>query len=200
GDRRRLVRDWVVRHNVFDRRACATPSYRTIWFDAGSRDTVITDNLFFGSNYHVLFGGSPPSRTYADPIPATCTGTNQPDHYGGVICNNVIAAVTLPSDDTLEDFHEGIALWNACETWVLHNTIATNVDASEIWTTIEYRFDATYVHLVNNLAATLPMARENAELDPVYAASNVVYASTSEFVDLAAGNLRLSPAAMVPTG
>jgi hypothetical protein len=193
------ARAWTVRDNVFDRRACTNQSFRTVWFDDGSRDTLISNNRFLGTAYNIMLGGGGGGvpRTYADPPPAACAGVIW--HRDGVVCNNVIDGAMLPPA-TGADFAEGIALWNACDPWVLHNTIVSPSSA-ETLTSIEYRFAGAYVHLANNLLLQAPTPRDGAPApDPAYAASNVPYGSLADFVDAPGGDLRLLPSASVPVG
>lgn len=188
------ARGWTIRNNVFDKRQCTVPSVRTVWFDTGSRDIDIISNLFLDTDYAIFAGGEPTQRTYADPLPIGCSGV--PDFWGGLICNNVIAsAAVVPEAD--EDFEEGIALWNACDTWAMHNTIVSPSPA-ETYSALEYRYAGTYVHFVNNVVGEAALEREGAIQDTTYANSNYVYSSHSEFVGAAGADLRF--AGTPPTG
>jgi hypothetical protein len=186
------VRSWKIRENYFSGR-CGTTRTRALWADYGARDISILGNVFADNGNNVLLG-SAALRTYPDPLPASCPSA--PTFWGGVVCNNRIAGLGVASRSG-QDFEEGIALWSACDTWVMHNTVVSP-GSSETFENIEYRFTDTYVHLVNNLTAVAPLQRDGGQIDPV--TSHYLYASTADFVDATAGDLRLAPSATVPTG
>jgi hypothetical protein len=190
-------RGWTIRNNLFDRRACTMPGFRTIWIDSGSRDIEVIGNTLLNTNYGIIFGGTASTRTYADPLPTDCTGT--PELISGTICNNVIASPAAPAQSGEEDFSEGIALWRACDAWVMHNTIVSP-DAAETFSNVEYRFPESYVHLVNNLTRVPVLARDSGREDPAFASSNKVLGSLNELEDVPSGNARLVPGAQVPPG
>jgi hypothetical protein len=180
------VRGWEIRNNYFAGR-CAAARVRAIWADKGARDIVISDNVFSDNGNNILMGGAA-LRTYPDTLPAGCTGP--PDAWGGLVCNNRIAGLGVPARAN-EDFEEGIALWTACDTYVLHNTVVSPA-GTETLENIEYRFTGTYAHLLNNLLEADPVARDGGTID--IASTNVRYASTADFVNAAAGDLRLTHA------
>ena len=193
------VRDWVIRNNRFDGMACSTMSRRVVWFRAGSRDTKIVANVFVGSSQNIAIGytSSAGGRTYSDPLPAGCTG--EPEHRGGLVCNNAIAGFGLPPVIGNTDFEEGIALWAACDPWVIHNTIASP-GGGETFTNLEYRFPQSFVHLVNNLALLAPTERDAGVADATYLPSNAVYTTEGDFMNAIGGDLRLSATATPPAG
>jgi hypothetical protein len=178
------VRGWTIRDNYFSGQ-CGTARIRAIWADRGARDISILGNVFANNGNNIMLGGAV-GRTYPDALPAGCTGT--PEVWGGLVCNNRISAAIVPSR-TMNDFEEGIALWTACDTWVLHNTIASPI-GFETYENIEYRFAGSYVHLFNNVLEMAPLGRDNGMLDPTSA--NNVYTTLSVFVDANAGDLRPS--------
>jgi hypothetical protein len=191
------ARGWTVRNNLFDHRSCPfAPSVtRTVQFDSGSRDTIVSGNTFLDTNFGILFGGQPTGRTYPDPLPAACMGTS--DHRGGLICNNVFSAPSPPPSAS-EDFAEGIALWHACDSYVMHNTIAS--PAGETFSNVEYRFSDTYVHLINNFTTQAPLQRDLGTQDDAWASSNQTVTSFAQFVDPAPGDLRPAAGETFPTG
>jgi len=192
------VRGWTVRDNRFERLSCATTVRRTVAFRAGSRDTRLSGNVFLGSAMNIMLGTTgATSRTYADAPALGCALT--PDHRGGVVCNNVIVGLGLPPIAANTDFEEGIALWNACDPWVLHNTIVSPA-AGETYHDIEYRFAGTIAHLANNLLFQAPASRDGGQADAAYLASNALYASAADFVDASGGDLHLSATAAPPAG
>ena len=179
------VRGWVIDSNYFSGQ-CGSARVRAIWADKGARDTSIVGNVFANNGNNIIVGGAA-LRTYPDALPAGCTVA--PDFWGGLICNNRISGLNVPARANNPDFEEGIALWTACDTWVLHNTVVSPA-GTETYENIEYRFAGTYVHLLNNLLEADPVARDSGMIDP--ASANVRYASTATFVDAANGDLRLT--------
>jgi hypothetical protein len=178
------VRGWTIRDSYFSGR-CGASRIRAIWSDEGSRDITIIGNVFADNGNNIIVGGAA-LRTYPDPLPSGCTVA--PEFWGGLICNNRFAGLGVPPRSS-PDFEEGIALWTSCDTWVMHNTVVSPQGA-ETYENIEYRFTGTYVHLVNNLLAADPLARDGGAIDP--ASTNVRYASETDFLNAAAGDLRLS--------
>jgi len=192
------ARGWTIPDNIFDHRACPTGGtlFRTGHFDTDSRHPVPLATPFLDTNLGILLGGATPLRTYPDALPAGCGTT--PDHWGGLVCNNVISAPSPPPAPA-EDFTEGIALWTACDTYVMHNTVATQTGA-EVFTNIEYRYAGTYVHLINNLSALPPTQRQSGVQDTAWESSNMTFASLGQFVDPASGDLRAQPGMPLPKG
>ena len=198
------VRGWTIRNNTFDHVTCPTTFKRTIWMRGGSRDTQLIDNHFLDSAMNIMLGDDLglPARVYPDALPVECSDEddNLPQHWGGVVCNNTIAGLDLPPiSGEPETFEEGIALWSACDPWVLHNTIVTP-SGTGTFHDIEFRYDDTFAHLVNNLVEQLPAARDSGVEDPAYAASDVVYAGATDFVDPHGGNLHLAATAPESSG
>ncbi|HUS33215.1 MAG TPA: hypothetical protein VMZ53_32155 [Kofleriaceae bacterium] len=192
GVRLQGARNWTIRDTYFSGR-CSPSRTRAVWADAGARDVTVTNNVFANNRNNILFGGIA-LRTYPDALPAGCSGT--PHLWGGLVCNNRIGGLGV-SSSTGNDFEEGIALWTTCDTWVLHNTVVSPAGA-ETYENIEYRFAGTYVHLVNNLLSVDPLLRDSGQLDP--ASTNTLYTSPSDFVDAAAGDLRISTSATIASG
>jgi hypothetical protein len=186
------VRNWTIRENYFSGR-CTTTRTRAIWADFGARDISIVGNVFADNTNNMLLG-SATLRTYPDPLPTSCSGT--PTFWGGIVCNNRIPGLGVPSRSG-NDFEEGIALWSACDTRVLHNTVVSPA-TSETFENIEYRFADTYVHLVNNLLTVNPLQRDGGLIDP--ASANTLYTSPADFVDAAAGDLRIATSSTLPVG
>lgn len=196
----RAIRGWRIADNLFQDLRCATQPERVIWIRAGSRDTQIINNTFIGSPMNIMLGNDPSQRRmYMDGLPPGCSGA--PDHWGGVICNNRINGVGV-NPHVGADFDEGIALWNACDPLVIHNTVVTP-SGGEAMFPVAYRYPGTFVRLVNNLADRAPLPRDGARQDTTFAASNATYMSTADFVAATRGgetDLHLTPAAVVPAG
>ncbi len=175
---------WTVRDNWFVGLHCANAPKRTVAFDDGSRDTTIIRNRFLNSGKNIRLGNDPLSNTRrnypGDALPDGCTIT--PDHWGGVVCNNTIAGLGVTQ------LVEGIALWHACDTKVVHNTIVSRAGATV--TNIEYRFADTLVQITNNLSFLLPDSLAGGIASPL--TGNFIYRSSADFVDAAAGDLRLA--------
>ena len=198
------VRGWTIRDNTFDHLACPTRLIRTIMIRGGSRDNQVTNNHLLDSNGNILIGNDPaqPARSYSDYVqPSECSGLGAapPQDWGSIACNNTIAGLGAPMYAATGYFDDGIALWGACDTWALHNTVVSPAGAATAHD-IEYRYAGTFVHLVNNLVEAAPASRDAGTQDPVYASSNVQYMGTSDFVDPLTGDLHLSATAMETAG
>lgn len=193
------ARGWVVRGNEFKRLACNSQPGWSVSFDGGSRDTSIVNNVFVGNAANIRLGSSGVAgRTYTDPAPAVCGGGGVPDHRGGLVCNNAISGVGAPVRGGTFDFLQGIALYNACDAWVMHNTIVA--DPAETEHTIHVRDALSYVHLVNNLVKAAPFVETMGEIDSLYAASNMMWDLLTQFTDPALGDLRPASGAVLPSG
>lgn len=179
---------WVVRDNFIRGFWCSNGdlSEHGIHFWTGSRDTLVERNVLVDNARGIGFGLTDGGRTYGDD---PCPGVSDASHYGGVIRNNFIAA----TDDGLfaspNGMDGGIALAYACDATVAHNTVASD-DAP--FASIEWRFGKTDVHLVNNLVTHNLMERDGATAT---AEGNLENAPASDVVDLASGDLHLTPSA-----
>jgi hypothetical protein len=185
--------NWTVRDSLFENLSCRNEVKRTLAFDDGSRDTKVLNNVFVNSAMNIRFGNDPNSpRLYTDPPPTAC-GATPPDHRSGIICNNRISGVSVPVIAGNTDFEEGIALWHACDTWVIHNTIVSPA-GTETFHDIENRYGDGHVnHLVNNLAEQLPAQRDGGVAD--FTNGNRTYATIGDFTDVAKGDLHIKKAA-----
>jgi hypothetical protein len=192
------ARGWLVHDNQFSNVAC-TGFARAMWFRGGSRDTRVIGNRLLSSNMNITLGDDPTmpdARTYSDALPPTCSGfgSNAPQHWGGVLCNNAIAGLGVPSQASGDTFDDGLSLWGTCEAWALHNTVVSPA-GSLTYHDIEFRFAGTYVHLVNNLLEQAPASRDGGAQDATYMTSSVTYGSTADFVDATGGDLHLTATA-----
>ena len=171
---------------------------RTVLFQGGSRDVNIFDNVFIDSPMNIFLGdeGSFTPRTYSDGVPAGCAAL--PFHWGGAVCNNVIVGLGVLPVTANTDFEEGIALWSVCDTWVAHNTIVTPV--GETFSTIEYRFADTRVHVTNNLI-TEAINDRGGTLDPAFSGTDVVVVDNgTTFVQADANDVHLTSSASIASG
>jgi hypothetical protein len=110
------------------------------------------------------------------------------DHYGGVIRNNFVFANRTELFSSDDGFDTGIALWQACGSRVLHNTVAST---QAPFSSIEWRFSRTDVDLINNLVTHNLMDRGgNATLT-----NNLQNQPLSLFVDGSGGDLHLAATA-----
>lgn len=178
------ARGWRVRSNTFDGIYCedGEVAEHAIHFWVGSRDTVVENNLIKSSSRGIGFGlvESGPSRTYPDdPYPGLFVG-----HYGGVIRNNVILG-------DISQYDTGIELAQARGTRVLHNTVAESSGAARSFSSIDYRFANTFIEVRNNLTRRITV-RDGALGT---SSDNVIGTPSAWFVDVAAGDVHLSPAA-----
>ena len=173
--------DWKVRHNVFRNiQRNGRSMEHAVHFWSRSRGTVVENNRF-EDNYRAIGFGmktslSGPERKYPDGA-----GTSPYlDHIGGVIRNNTVwnrKGIRLET---------GIALWNARDAEVYHNTVWSG-DAP--FSGIEYRFANTRAVIKNNLAGHRILKRDYASAT---LGSNVESAPASSFRDAPGGDLHLA--------
>lgn len=184
------ARDWVVRDNWIEGFWCSSGlSEHGIHFWRGCRDPIVERNVLRNNARGVGFGmaTSGTARTYVDnPCPAA---SGYIDHYGGIIRNNFIFANRAELFASADGFDNGISLWNACEVGTYHNSV---VSTQAPFSSIEWRFPNTSVHLVNNLVSHNLRARDSATATQ---AGNLTNAPLTLFVDGSGGDLHLLPSA-----
>jgi hypothetical protein len=185
------ARDWVVRDNWIEGFWCSVGlSEHGIHFWHGCRDPIVERNVLRNNARGVGFGmaTSGTARTYADnPCPAA---SGYIDHYGGVIRNNFIFANRAELFASADGYDNGISLWNACEVKAYHNSV---ISTQAPFSSIEWRFPNTTVHLVNNLVSHNLRARDGAT---AIQANNLTNAPLSLFVNGSGGDLHLLPTAV----
>jgi hypothetical protein len=183
-------RDWVIRDNLIEGFWCPTGlSEHGIHFWVTCRDPVVERNVLRNNARGIGFGmqenGS--GRTYSDD---PCPGAGgYVDHYGGIIRNNFVFANRTELFSSDDGFDTGIALWQACGSRVLHNTVAST---QAPFSSIEWRFSHTDVDLINNLVTHNLVSRDGAT---AYLAGNLQNQPLSLFVDGSDGNLHLAATA-----
>jgi hypothetical protein len=167
------AQDWVVRGNTF--RGIRSPDANVaehavhFWSDAGG--TLVERNLIVNCDRGIGFG------------------LGSRGHQGGIIRNNMIYHADLGADRG----DVGIELESAVGTEVYNNTVYQEHGYP---TAISVRFAVSSVYVANNLLRTagggpVIWKRDGATLTQE---ANVTAAQAGWFVDLAAGNLRLSGA------
>ena len=180
------ARGWVIRDNVIEGFWCPSDlSEHAVHFWTGSRDTVVERNVLTNNARGVGFGllQSGAGRTYGD-NPCPEAGGGYVGHYGGVIRNNFVFVNRAELFASEYGFDCGICLWQACHTAAVHNTVFSTSDP---FSSIEWRFDNTYVEIMNNLVSHNLMDRGgHATL-----AGNLEDASSSRFVAGSNGDLHL---------
>jgi len=184
------ARDWVVRDNWIEGFWCDSGlSEHGIHFWRGCRDPIVERNVLRNNARGVGFGmaTSGTARTYTDnPCPAA---SGYIDHYGGIIRNNFIFANRAELFASADGYDNGISLWNACEVKTYHNSV---ISTQAPFSSIEWRFPNTSVHLVNNLVSHNLRARDGAT---AVQAGNLTNAPLTLFVDGSGGDLHLLPSA-----
>ena len=184
------ARDWVVRDNWIEGFWCSSGlSEHGIHFWRGCRDPIVERNVLRNNARGIGFGmaTSGTARTYADnPCPAA---SDYIDHYGGIIRNNFIFANRTELFASADGFDNGISLWNACEVRTYHNSV---VSTQAPFSSIEWRFSNTSVHLVNNLVSHNLRERDGAT---AIQAGNLTNASLTLFVDVAGDDVHLRASA-----
>ncbi len=168
---------WVIRDNVF--RNIRAPEGQlagpAILMWRNSLDTIVERNLFIECDRAIALGLSSPDANSRD-------GNTTYDHQGGVIRNNMIYREG-PGDI-------GITVNYSRDVEISHNTVIQN--GTFPWGTIEYRFGSTSAHIANNLTDGPIWDRGGSAV----LAGNIVNAPPGWFVDMAAGDLHLTAAAV----
>ena len=133
---------WAVRRNRIAGFWCPTGlSEHAIHFWNASRDTVVEENVIVDCARGVGFGllAASGDRDYPDdPYP----GVGYLGHIDGVIRNNFIAAADPDLFASESGFDAGIALEQARDSRVVHNTVASTAAP---FSSIEWRFANTLV-------------------------------------------------------
>ncbi|MCY1062340.1 right-handed parallel beta-helix repeat-containing protein [Nannocystis sp. SCPEA4] len=180
---------WTIRDN--DIRGFWCPeglSEHAVHLWVTSRDTLVERNDIRDCARGVGFGlgenGNGNSRAYADD---PCPGKSYLGHVGGEIRNNMIWAGDPQLFASQAGFDSGVALEQACDAKVLHNTV---VSLEPPFVSMEYRWPNTSATIAGNLTTHAITMRDGAQaqLD-----GNVEMAGLDHFVDAAAGELHLAP-------
>jgi hypothetical protein len=181
------ARSWTYRDNLIEGFYCPTGiAEYGIHLWTGSRDDVVERNRLFNNTRAIGLGENPgSSRSYAD---SPCAGVTMAMHYGGLVRNNFI----LGDDPNLyaseSGFDTGIALWDACGTTVVHNTIFST---GTMFRAIDARFAQTSGQATNNFASHRIAVRDNATT-VISGRGNLEVAAATDFADVAAHDLHLS--------
>jgi hypothetical protein len=183
-----LAQGWAVRDNTIVGFWCeAGLSEHGVHFWNSGRDTVVERNLIVDCARGVGFGlgesGNGTSRDYGEPL---CPGISGfVGHYGGVIRNNMIVGRDPALFASAAGMDSGIALEQACDTHVAHNTI---VSLQPPFVSMEYRWPNTRASIVDNLVTHTITMRDGgvAELD-----GNLEMVGIDGFVDPAGADLHL---------
>jgi hypothetical protein len=188
------ARGWIVRRNRITGFWCpAGLSEHAIHFWRGSRDTLVEGNLILDCARGVGFGlgATGTGRTYPDdPYP----GIPYLGHVDGTIRANFVAAADPDLFASEYGFDTGIAIEQAREVAVVHDTVAST---SAPFSSIEWRFADTLVHVANDLVSHNLRARDGAQAT---LAGNLESAPLAWFADVTAGDLHLADPGAPPVG
>ena len=188
------ARGWIVRRNRIAGFWCpAGLSEHAIHFWRGSRDTLVEGNLILDCARGIGFGmgATGLGRTYPDdPYP----GIPYLGHVDGTIRANFVAAADPDLFASEYGFDAGIAIEQAREVTVVHDTVAST---SAPFSSIEWRFSDTLVTVANDLVSHNLRARDSAQAT---LAGNLESAPLAWFADVAAGDLHLAGASLPPVG
>ena len=181
------ARGWIIRDNVIEGFWCPVGlSEHGIHMWRGCRDTTIERNELNNNARGIGLGlaTSGSGRTYADdPCPGA---SGYVDDFGGTIRNNFVFANDTGLFASSSGFDSGIALWNSCNTRVLHNTVASTQTPTA--SSIEWRYDNTELDLINNLVTYRLWNRGGT----FSSSGNLEYQPLAHFVDGANGDLHLA--------
>ena len=183
---------WTIRDNVIEGFWCPSGlSEHAIHLWRGSRDTTVERNVLRNNARGIGFGlveSGTDARTYADsPCPDT---SGYVGHYGGIVRNNTVFADRADLFASQYGFDCGICLAQACQTTVVHNTVASTQPP---FSSIEWRFSNTSVDLLNNLVTHNLRERDGASASHQ---GNLHQQPLSLFVDGASGDLHLASSAI----
>ncbi|MCA9708762.1 MAG: right-handed parallel beta-helix repeat-containing protein [Myxococcales bacterium] len=179
---------WVVRDNHIEGFWCDQGlSEHAVHFWNGGRDTRVERNVIVDCARGVGFGlgqsGNGTTRAYDDD---PCPGVGgYVGHFGGIIRNNAIWAGRPELFASQAGFDSGVALEQACDAQVVHNTI---VSLQPPFTNIEYRFPNTSAMIANNLVTHAIIERDGGQATLM---GNLEDQGTEHFVDAAGGDLHL---------
>jgi hypothetical protein len=173
--------NWIVRGNLFKNLhnpdGSAYPWNPSVLFWRNSSNTVTEQNIFINVDRAIAYGldNSVPYR----------------DHTGGAIRNNFVSlAPGFLSPERKRSSDGSIIVWNSPETQVDHNTLLLN---NNEFYAIEFRFANTRNATARNNLADAPIHLRD---DAAAAMSgNLLTATAAFFVNPAAGDLHLLPAA-----
>jgi hypothetical protein len=184
------ARGWHIYANVLSGFWCSTGlSEHAIHAWTGSRDTLVERNIVINSARGIGFGlgASTAGRTYDD---RPCNGAAPAGHVAGGIINNFVVATDTRLFGSSAGFDVGIGLEQSCETSVLHNTVVSTLPPRS--SSIEWRFANSLATVANNLVSHNLLERNGGR---AVRGGNVERAPLTMFVDVASGNLRLTPEA-----
>lgn len=183
-----LARGWVFRDNTIVGFWCAEGlSEHAVHVWNSGRDTVVERNTIVDCARGVGFGlgenGNGTSRSYDDD---PCPGVGGfVGHYGGIIRNNMIVARDPALFASQFGMDSGVALEQACDATVVHNTI---VATAPPFVAMEYRWPNTRATIANNLVTDDIVMRDGGSATLM---GNLTGSDLSPFVDVAAGDLHL---------
>ena len=188
------ARGWIVRRNRISGFWCPVGlSEHAIHFWKASRDTLVEGNAILDCARGIGFGlgATGEGRSYPDhPYP----GIPYLGHIDGLIRANFVAAADADLFASEFGFDAGIAIEQAREVTVVHNTVAST---SAPFSSIEWRFADTLATVANDLVSHNLRARDGAQAT---LAGNLDAAPPGWFVSIAAGDLHLAGAALPPVG
>ena len=106
-------------------------------------------------------------------------------HFGGAVINNFFSAADDGTFNSQYGVDTGIALWQACNAKVYHNTLAFT---SAPFSAVEYRFENTKADIINNLTTHKILQRPPASAS---LAGNLQHQALTIFTDSTTANLHL---------
>ncbi|GAM10584.1 hypothetical protein OR1_02873 [Geobacter sp. OR-1] len=189
--------EWLVRDNLIEGFWCEKGiSEHAIHFWGSSNNTVVERNRLVNNTRGVGFGMST-SGTKRIPLHNNCSDTGDyVDHFGGVIRNNFISAISLKLFNSEYGFDSGVSLWQACNSKVLHNTVYS-LKPNKTYSSIEWRFPATNAVVTNNLTNVKMVERNGAK---AILSGNIENAPSTWFVNASTGDFHLAEKAAPAVG
>lgn len=180
---------WTIRDNTIRGFWCEQGlSEHAVHMWVTCRDTIVERNDIRDCARGVGFGlgenGNGKSRVYPDD---PCPGKSYLGHIGGEIRNNMIWAGDPDLFASQAGFDSGVALEQACDARVVHNTV---VSLQQPFVSMEYRWANTSATFAANLVSHNIALRDGAQaqLD-----GNIEGAGSEHFADPAGADLHLAP-------
>ncbi len=173
------IQGWQIYANTFEGFHSPDIQGRGLQIDRGSRDTIIENNSFRDCEIGIMLGDDVTNGRVHNDQP--CGKSGYWEFVNGIVRNNTVLSTTvLPRIDA------NIALWSACGTRVVHNTL---VSLEQPAASIEWRYPETDILVKNNLASHSFRVRQGGTAEEQ---GNIESVELDVFVDPSAADFRLT--------
>lgn len=170
------AKNWVIRGNTFENTFTSNKSNGYAFFAKGNSIGTIVENNVFNNNFIAMsFGGGGTGAQFFR------HGDTSFEHRGGIMRNNIVNG----TGDTA-------VYMNKALNFEVYNNTLVNIAPTVAVGSIEARFAGTTGIIRNNLTDKLIKLRDSGT---AVQSNNYITASSSMFVNAAAGDFRLQPTA-----